>query len=460
MPPTVANQTKIKPTTCSLVPFDESLLTQHFNPSSTEYLTIPQNHLLYSKILTYLPTYNSVKSFGYQIAFLNQPDEDKKDEYQKTEFFLGLGLFKCRLSPDHSESDPPLWVLHQFNSRPEAVAPDEDKIPVQCRNLVLFSESTDLLYQFCIDARRYSKLNLSDNNLIIYLFDSNRAQWKQLAIKTVRSLDSVILPKDLQEQLLNDIDDFLNPATAMWYKQYGIPHKRCYMFYGPPGTGKTSMVQVLAGRFNMNVCILQPSSPKMTDDLLAKSIVTAPKNSIIILEDIDALFGKDRKSLREKTPLSFTGLLNALDGVSNSDGRVFVMTSNHYERLDPALVRAGRVDMKIYFPSASEEQVKKMFLRFYEGKNEDAQRFVDKLKTRYKIKEDGNLSMASLQQHFIRYRRKEAEVTIRKIDKMFEETENEKRVVEEMKKREGDLRSSRDLNKSQETESNLQLYDK
>lgn len=63
--------------------------------------------------------------------------------------------------------------------------------------------------------------------------------------------------------------------------------------------------------------------------------------------------------------ITFSGLLNALDGVASAEERIIFLTTNHVENLDPALIRPGRVDLKEYFGDATETQIRGMFSRFY-----------------------------------------------------------------------------------------------
>jgi len=195
---------------------------------------------------------------------------------------------------------------------------------------------------------------------------------------------------------------------------------------------------VLAGNLQRNLCFLQPSDPNMTDESMAKCLLQAPKNSIIVIEDIDALFGKDRQTTQKTTPLTFSGLLNALDGVANPDGQVFVLTTNFVDKLDEALIRAGRVDVRVKFNYASPAQVEAMFLHFYPSAKREAKVFVEKISEIFKLtdeeeitgsvevadkkggNEDGEqkkkmISMASLQQLFIQCRTCTAEETLRSV---------------------------------------------
>ncbi|KAJ1653648.1 Complex III assembly protein translocase and chaperone, partial [Dispira simplex] len=97
--------------------------------------------------------------------------------------------------------------------------------------------------------------------------------------------------------------------------------------------------------------------------------------------------------------VTFSGLLNALDGVASSEQRIIFMTTNHIERLDRALVRPGRVDMKVYLGDASPYQIRQIFLRFYNGETQLADRFVQALGSQCRV------SAAQLQGHFVCYKK-------------------------------------------------------
>merc|ERR1719230_362370 len=126
------------------------------------------------------------------------------------------------------------------------------------------------------------------------------------------------------------------------------------------------------------------------------------------MEDVDALFGPDRqKNDAGKSSLTFSGLLNALDGVGGSVGQIFFLTTNHRERLDAALIRNGRVDVHIEFTDATDEQMRGLFLQFYKGASAElASSFQHGLRSKLG---DRVISMAALQSFFITMRKKSAE---------------------------------------------------
>jgi chaperone BCS1 len=122
----------------------------------------------------------------------------------------------------------------------------------------------------------------------------------------------------------------------------GIPYKRSFLLYGPPGTGKSSLAQALAGHFKLSISYLNLSD-NIDDFCLNLLLNLAPKKSIVLLEDIDCLF-EVRKNSERVNSITFSGFLNAIDGVRSQEGRIIIMTTNHKEKLDPALLRAGRTD--------------------------------------------------------------------------------------------------------------------
>jgi chaperone BCS1 len=169
--------------------------------------------------------------------------------------------------------------------------------------------------------------------------------------------------------------------------------------YGPPGTGKTSFVQAIAAELGLNICYLNLSGTNMDDDTLNQMLNSSPVKSIILLEDIDAIFVQ-RESMKKKRNqgVSFSGLLNALDGVRSQEGRILIMTTNHREKLDPALMRPGRADVHVHLDYASERQMKELYSKFYpEATAVQAQDFANALP-------EFKLSMAKLQGHFLKHR--------------------------------------------------------
>ena len=182
-----------------------------------------------------------------------------------------------------------------------------------------------------------------------------------------RPLASVILDKGVKEKIVADVKDFLRSGS--WYYERGIPYRRGYLLYGMPGSGKSSFIRALAGDLDYNIAILNLSERGLTDDRLSHLLTVIPRRTLVLLEDVDAAFGNRRVQADadgyQGANVTFSGLLNALDGVASAEERIIFLTTNHIERLDEALVRPGRVDMTIRLGEATQWQAAHLWDRFY-----------------------------------------------------------------------------------------------
>ncbi len=211
-----------------------------------------------------------------------------------------------------------------------------------------------------------------------------------------RAPESLVYSDNLLEKIVNDAKKFLESET--WYADMGIPWRRGYLLHGPPGNGKSSLITAVAGVLGKSICVLNLSSLSLTDDNLTNLLGDAPDGSLILLEDVDAVFkGRDKASGNE-SKLSFNGLLNALDGVTAQQGRLVFLTTNHLEKLDPALVRPGRADAHFFLGNASQNQVQRMLMRFYPSVTTEQ---ASGLAARVPM---NTLSMAKIQEFLLRHR--------------------------------------------------------
>ena len=211
--------------------------------------------------------------------------------------------------------------------------------------------------KFISTAIDYIVKNSFNEKQIIY--KTCHSMWVESRILVKRDIDTVYLPGVVKSELLNDITNFFKPEIIERYCNLNINHTRMYMLYGVPGTGKTTLIKTLAGYFNKNLAYITINSD--TDyDCLLKIIERVPDNTFLCLEDVDALFGEDRK---QKSELTFSGFINILDGVNTPENTVVFMTTNKLQDLDHAVKR--RINYFIEFKFATKDQIKDMFVRFF-----------------------------------------------------------------------------------------------
>lgn len=186
--------------------------------------------------------------------------------------------------------------------------------------------------------------------------------WRTRSDLPPRTMDSVILPKGQKERIADNLREFL--AAEEHYNRLALPWHRGYMFHGPPGTGKTSLVKALANEFNLDLWYLSLSDLKAESSLLGLLSEVGPR-SILLLEDIDIMKITHDRDGADQGTISMSSLLNTLDGVATPHGLITIMTTNNFEVLDPALTRAGRMDMieKLDYPSLN--SISNMFEYFY-----------------------------------------------------------------------------------------------
>ena len=218
----------------------------------------------------------------------------------------------------------------------------------------LFSEAHELAQQF------------SEGKTIVY--QARATSWEKFGEpRRKRPLESVVLDKGVKERIISDVRGFL--GSAKWYYDRGIPYRRGYLLHGPPGSGKSSFIRALAGELDYNIAMLNLSERGLTDDRLNHLLTIIPRMTLVLLEDADAAFGNRRTQTDEDgyrgANVTFSGLLNALDGVASAEERIVFLTTNHVDRLDSALVRPGRVDMAVRLGEATRWQLAKMWDRFY-----------------------------------------------------------------------------------------------
>lgn len=191
---------------------------------------------------------------------------------------------------------------------------------------------------------------------------NNWGGWTHRSDVPARPIESVVLARGQMERLRADFETFLGSEAE--HVRRGIPWHRGYLLHGAPGTGKTSVIRALASHFGLDLWYV-PLGDLSKDASLLSLISDVTPRSILLLEDVD-VFQATRVRDDKASSVSMAGLLNALDGVATPHGMISVLTSNDISAIDPALLRAGRIDVREEIGLPDADQLARLWAQFYD----------------------------------------------------------------------------------------------
>ncbi|VAH23661.1 unnamed protein product [Triticum turgidum subsp. durum] len=203
-------------------------------------------------------------------------------------------------------------------------------------------------------------INDQERSLDIYMNEHGN-EWSSIVLHHPSTFDTLAMDMTQKRAIVDDLDRFIKRKD--YYRRIGKAWKRGYLLYGPPGTGKSSLIAAIANHLRFNIYDLELTGVDSNSDL-RRLLVGMTNRSILVVEDIDCTIelkqreeddkehaksnSTEKKKAEDKVTLS--GLLNFIDGLWSTSGeeRVIIFTTNYKERLDPALLRPGRMDMHIH----------------------------------------------------------------------------------------------------------------
>ncbi|CAL5361734.1 unnamed protein product [Camellia sinensis] len=187
--------------------------------------------------------------------------------------------------------------------------------------------------------------------------------WQSVNLDHPANFDTLAMDWDVKRMLMEDLKRFVKRKD--FYRRVGKAWKRGYLLFGPPGTGKSSLIAAMANYLNFDVYDLELTDLRSNSEL-RNLLITTANQSILVVEDIDcsielqdrmkaaamaaAARGRDPYGYNQGSSVTLSGLLNFTDGLWSScgDERIIVFTTNHRDKLDPALLRPGRMDVHIH----------------------------------------------------------------------------------------------------------------
>ncbi|KAH7119506.1 P-loop containing nucleoside triphosphate hydrolase protein [Dactylonectria estremocensis] len=337
----------------------------------------------------------AIDSMGLQKEGNERPPNYAMDTKRRMYFIPGpkvvwflFGKFRLRLAFEQST----IFIPHHQQS------------PTNCEGFTIrcFGRSSEPIKLFINEVRTWYH-SRTVAKVKIYRPVSNvpsKFQWDLSNNRQPRSMESVILDANLKDHIITDIDRYLHPSSKNKCYKQGVAWRRGYVFHGPPGTGKTTLVTAIATKFGLPIYMLSLSEKTMGDQQLSNLLGRMHTRCILLIEDIDAAGLQRIQNSKDsnRMNLSFSGLLNAIDGVDSHEGHILIMTTNDLKLLDEALLRPGRVDHIITLPNANKIEAAELFKLFFgsEATTEDGKTFGTKVP-------DGLFSHSSIQNFLQRY---------------------------------------------------------
>jgi len=209
--------------------------------------------------------------------------------------------------------------------------------------------SKDKLHSFLEDTRG----DISTDPRVNIFGDT---EWCRYGTLKSSGFSGLVLDEGFKQEFLREVDNFASRGKS-------VVSKLTILLHGQTGTGKTGIARALAVEYCRDLYILNLST--VNDATVHKAIRKVPPGAMLLIEDCDcvkATVSRAAESNADNPPLTLGGVLNALDGVIPLDDCLVIMTTNHLESLDPALVRKGRVDVSIEVPLISAKQINKDYL--------------------------------------------------------------------------------------------------
>ncbi|KIM69685.1 hypothetical protein SCLCIDRAFT_720322 [Scleroderma citrinum Foug A] len=323
-------------------------------------------------------------------------DEEEEDENSPPGKVKTRVVFQPTSDTTHTIYYRGHWLRVRRSKKTDGSGCEVLSISVVARN-------NSILKQLVLQAKKEYEAE-AVHRVQIYFADSH-GSWRWTDSRHKRPMSSIVLNPGVKEMILSDTRDFLK--SEKWYADRGIPFRRGYLLHGVPGSGKSSLIHAIAGELMLDIYVVSLSSSWISDSTLTTLMGRVPARCILLLEDLDAAFTRSvtrdkssngnpeasnnnnnnnneenseqptpanapnsrhrrqKENLSDVNTLSLSGLLNALDGVAAAEGRILFATTNHLERLDPALSRPGRMDVWIEFKNASKWQAEALFRNFF-----------------------------------------------------------------------------------------------
>ncbi|WMV27658.1 hypothetical protein MTR67_021043 [Solanum verrucosum] len=274
---------------------------------------------------------------------VNKPDEDEE---------LAVTVDRYQEVTDYYENVKFTWIMKSRGIK-QSEKSTNPKTELRYFELSFHKKQKEMALKFYLPyiLKRAKEFKEEKRVVRLHTVDYNGTDyWSSVVLNHPATFDTMAMEPEMKKELIEDLDMFVSRKD--YYRRVGKAWKRGYLLYGPPGTGKSSLVAAMANYLKFDVYDLDLREVQCNSDL-RRLLIGSSNRSILVIEDIDCNVGLQNREndndTTEDDKITLSGLLNFIDGLWSScgDERIIVFTTNHKDRLDPALLRPGRMDVHI-----------------------------------------------------------------------------------------------------------------
>ena len=217
-----------------------------------------------------------------------------------------------------------------------------------------------------------------DHDDVCIIMNADRGRYSSISIK--RDFNNVFITDKIENSIRHSLTRFI--SSAEWYKEHSIPYHYGILLHGEPGMGKTSIAQAIANEFGARMYMMSGDNIFELPEILQRQVQTynllKGDYVVLLIEDIDSglkaaalknrIISKSDDEDEDNHANGLATVLNAIDGVGAAQNIIYIITTNHKEDIDPALIRPGRIDLDIEIESVNYETFTK-FMKFHYGED-------------------------------------------------------------------------------------------